>query len=211
MWSYANSQRQRVRTFHTGSSGCLRERLMHGIVLKGLKDFVVDRHGSEAWQSIQAEAGLKGKIYVPVTEYPDEEVMMLVGAASSITQSDVPDLLEAFGRFLAERLLETYGVHVDEDWTVLQLIANVEKYIHTSLRAKNVSSYTPPKLQSDWMDDNRVRIVYGSDRKLCHFARGLIIGIGQYFDDPLTIEETSCMHNGNKHCRFVVSRAPAQP
>lgn len=182
---------------------------MHGIVLKGLKDFVVNRHGHEAWRAIQTEAGLKGKIYVPVTEYPDEEVMMLVRAASSVTQSDVPDLLEEFGRFLVPSLLETYGVHVDEDWTGLQLVANVEKYIHTSLRAKEISSYTPPKLQSDWIEGDRVRIVYGSDRKLCYFARGLIAGVGRYFDDPLEIEEVSCMYNGDEHCRFVVSRVRA--
>lgn len=177
---------------------------MHGIVLKGLKDFVVDRHGHEGWQRIQAEAGLKGKIYVPVTDYPDEEVMMLLKAASSTTGSELPDLLEAAGQFLLPPLLETYGVHVNEDWTALQLIANVEEYIHTSLRAKEISSYTPPELQTGWIDDDRVRIVYTSDRKLCPFARGLIIGIGQYFDDPLSIEETSCMHNGADHCEFVV-------
>ncbi|MFC6961885.1 heme NO-binding domain-containing protein [Halocatena marina] len=180
---------------------------MHGIVLKGLKDFVVTHHGHEAWQAIQTEAGLKGKIYVPVTEYPDEEVMTLVGAASSITDTDVPDLLEEFGRFLVTPLLETYGVHVNKDWTGLELVANVEKYIHTSLRAKEISAYTPPELQSGWIESDRVGIIYDSDRKLCHFARGLMVGIGQYFNDPLRIEEPSCMHNGDNQCRFVVSRA----
>jgi predicted hydrocarbon binding protein len=179
---------------------------MHGIVLKGLKDFVVDHHGHEAWRSIQAEAGLKGRIYVSVTEYSDEEVMMLVEAASSITDTDVPDLLEAFGRFLVPPLLETYGVHVNGDWTGLQLVANVEEYIHTSLRAKEISSYTPPKLQSDWIDDDRVGIIYDSERELCHLARGLIAGVGEYFDDPLTIEEKYCMYSGDEYCGFVVSR-----
>lgn len=182
---------------------------MHGIVLKGLKDFVVDHHGQAAWQEIQDEAGYKGRIYVSVSEYPDEEVMALVGAASSITGTDVPDLLEAFGRYLIPSLLETYGVHVQGDWTGLQLVANVEEYIHTSLRAKQISSYTPPELESDWLDDGRVSIVYSSDRKLCPLARGLIAGVGEYLDDPLEIEETSCMHDGDENCGFVVSRVEA--
>lgn len=180
---------------------------MHGIVLKGLKDFVVDRHGPEAWRAVQEEAGLEGRIYVPVAEYPDEEVMGLVGAAASMSGTDVPDLLEAFGRYLVPPLLRTYGVHVDGDWTGLQLVANVEEYIHTSLREKEVSSYTPPELRSDWLADDRVGIIYDSERQLCHLARGLIIGVGDYFDDPLDIREPSCMLDGDDRCGFVVTRA----
>lgn len=187
-------------------TGSHSERLMHGIVLKGFKDFVIMRFDRETWRAIQADAGLEGKLYVPVTEYPDDEVRALLKAAVSISNTPANELLEAFGEFLLPSLLETYGVHVDDQWSALELIANVEEYIHTSLRAKAVAAYTPPQLQSDWIDDSNVRIVYRSERTLCAFARGLISGIGTHRGEQLTIEERACMHNGDPQCVLVVSR-----
>lgn len=177
---------------------------MHGIILKGLKDFVVEQYDEETWRTLQSEAGVEGEIYVPVTEYPDEHVLSLVQAATEMTGIPTPDLLEAFGRFLVPPLVETYGVHVDVDWTGLELIANVESYIHTALRAKQLSTYTPPELSSRWIDENRVELVYTSERGLCHLARGLVAGVGEYYDEPFEITETACVHDGDDECVFSV-------
>jgi predicted hydrocarbon binding protein len=111
-----------------------------------------------------------------------------------------------FGEFLVPPLLETYGVHVDKDWTGLELIANVERYIHIALRAKQVSTYTPPELESGWLDEETVSVVYRSDRQLCSLARGIVDGVGDYFDEPFDIEEPACMHDGDDYCELVVSR-----
>jgi hypothetical protein len=180
---------------------------VHGIVLKGLKDFVVDSYDRDTWQTLQREAELPHRLYVPVTEYPDEDVLALVETASRLTDLPVPDLLESFGRFIVPPLVETYGIHVDADWTGLELIANVETYIHLALRAKQISTYTPPELESEWRGTDTVSVVYRSDRQLCHLARGIINGVGDYFDEPYVIEEPRCMHAGDDHCELVVSRA----
>ncbi|WP_170977203.1 heme NO-binding domain-containing protein [Halorussus salinisoli] len=178
---------------------------MHGIVLKGLKDFVTTEYDHEAWQAIQDGAGLEGKVYVPVTEYEDADVLGLVDAASAITGEEVPDLLDAFGRFLVPPLVETYGVHVDEDWTGLELVANVETYIHEALRAKQLSTYTPPALSSEWVGDDRVKVTYDSERELCPLAIGLLRGIESYYDETFEIEEETCMLDGDDECEILVA------
>jgi predicted hydrocarbon binding protein len=180
---------------------------VHGIVLKGLKDFVVESYDRETWSTLQREAGLPHRLYVPVTEYPDEDVLALVETASRLTEIPVAELLESFGRFIVPPLVETYGVHVDADWTGLELIANVETYIHLALRAKQISTYTPPELESEWRGADTVRVVYRSDRQLCDLARGIIKGVGDYFDEPYEIEEPVCMHEGGDHCELLVTRA----
>ncbi|PSQ11439.1 heme NO-binding protein [Halobacteriales archaeon QS_5_70_15] len=179
---------------------------MHGIVLKGLKDFVVSEYDREAWGTIQRRAGIGEKVYVPLTEYDDADVLALVEAASGATGADVPSLLDEFGRFLVPPLVETYGVHVDEDWTGLELLANVETYIHTALRAKELSSYTPPNLHAEWDEDDRVRITYGSERELCALAKGLIRGVGDHYDEALSVREPACMLDGDERCEILVTR-----
>ncbi len=182
-------------------------RLMHGIVLKGLKDFVVDSYDRDTWRSLQEAAGVAGKIYVPVTEYPDGDVLALVEAASEATGIAAPELLREFGRYLIPPLLETYGVHVEQDWTGLELVANVETYIHEALRSKQLSTYTPPDLESEWVEDDRVLVTYTSDRELCDLAKGLLEGVGQYYGTPFSIEEESCMLEGADQCQILVSKA----
>lgn len=180
---------------------------MHGIVLKGLKDFVTEEYDHEAWATIQREAGVEGQVYVPITEYEDADVLGLVEAASEVTDIPIPDLLDAFGRFLVPPLVETYGVHVEEDWTGLELIANVETYIHTALREKQLSTYTPPDLSSEWVGDDEVRVVYGSERELCALAKGLLAGVGNYYDEEFDISEEACMLDGDDRCELLVGRA----
>lgn len=178
---------------------------MHGIVLAQLKEFVVETYDRETWRTILQEAGLSGKVYVPVTEYPDEDVFAIIGAAADLTGTAPTEIQTDFGRFLVGPLVGTYGVHVEGDWTGLELIANVEQYIHEALRAKQLSTYTPPELDAEWRGDDRVGLLYRSDRQLCHLARGIIEGVGEHFDESFHIEEPSCTRNGDEYCEFVVT------
>jgi len=183
---------------------------MHGIVLKSLKDFVVDTYDTETWRAIQAEAGVPGKLYVPVSEYTDEETLALVAAASELSGEDEADLLYEFGRYAVGPLVETYGVHVDGEWTGLDLLANTETYIHRALRAKQLSEFTPPKLQSKRLGEDAVVVRYGSDRGLCMLAEGIIDGVGEHYGELYRIDHRTCQLEGDPHCDLVVQR-PEEP
>jgi hypothetical protein len=39
---------------------------MHGIIHLELQNFVVQRHGEEAWRAMTEAAGLSGEIYTPL-------------------------------------------------------------------------------------------------------------------------------------------------
>jgi len=181
---------------------------MHGIVLHGLKAFVTDVYDEDAWDAILEDAGIAPQIYVPVTDYDDEDVFAIVGAASELTGEEPDDLLYEFGRYVVPTLVETYGVHVDQDWTGLDLVANVETYIHEALRAKRLSEFTPPGLQTKRVDEDRVLVRYTSDRELCDLAKGLLQGIGDYYGENLAVSEHRCMHDGADSCDLEVVRNP---
>lgn len=182
---------------------------MHGIVLNGLKSFVEETHGSDAWRSVQEEAGVGRRLYVPVTDYSDEETLALVEAACEVTGEDLPTVLEAFGRFLVPTLLETYGVHVDGDWSSLELLANVEGYIHRALRAKQLSEFTPPHLGARRDGEDRVIVTYGSERELCPLARGIFHGVADHYGETFDVTERRCMLDGAESCEFEVERVGA--
>jgi predicted hydrocarbon binding protein len=177
---------------------------MHGIVLKGLKDFVIETYDRETWRTLMEEAGVGYRLYVPVEEYPDEEVFALVETAVELTGIDAPDLLETFGRFVVPALVETYGVHVADEWSAIDLVANVETYIHESLRRMPGSKYTPPELSARRVDETTVLVRYESDRGLCDLAEGLLYGIADHYGAELAVEERRCMHEGAEDCELLV-------
>ncbi|WP_226007972.1 heme NO-binding domain-containing protein [Natrinema salinisoli] len=179
---------------------------MHGIILKGLKDFTIEQYDEATWNRIRDEADVERRLYVPVTEYPDEHVFELVTTASEISGVDPPILLRAFGRFLVPQLVQTYGVHVEKDWDGLELIENVEEYIHMALRAKDMADFTPPAVDARRLDENRVVVRYNSDRQLCEVAIGILVGIGEFYDESYTVTESQCMHDGAPKCEIVVER-----
>lgn len=179
---------------------------MHGIVMKALKDFVVETYDAATWRAIQDEAEVGGKLYVPVSEYDDAEALALVDAASELSGEDAGDLLYAFGGYIVEPLVETYGVHVDGDWSGLDLLANVETYIHEALRAKRLSEFTPPELKAKRVEEDVAIIRYGSDRELCKLAEGIIDGVADHYGESYHVTHDSCQLDGDPHCDFVVRR-----
>lgn len=179
---------------------------MHGIILKELKHFVVDAYDEDAWNAVVEESGVERSLFVPVATYPDEYVFEIVGAAAELTGEPAEELQFEFGRYVVPSLVDTYGVHVDADWTGLELLENVEEYIHEALRAKNLSEFTPPGIGAERRGDDRVLVTYASDRGLCNVARGILQGVADYYEESWDVTERRCMHDGNERCEILVER-----
>ena len=176
---------------------------MHGIIFTGLKEFVVDTYDKATWDRICDEAGVGGKRYLPLSAYPDDDLVALVDAAVAISDLEQSALLRSFGRSIVPRLVDMYGIYIDESWTGLELIANVEGTIHRALRGGDTLEYDPPAITATRVDDDVAVIRYGSSRGLCDVAKGLIEGIGDHYDESFDVYERQCLHDGAATCEIV--------
>lgn len=77
---------------------------MHGMVFAELRNYAERKHGKGTWDALLRNAGLQGKVYMQVQEYPDAEVVALLAAASSMTGLPVAEVLEDFGEFITALL-----------------------------------------------------------------------------------------------------------
>ena len=179
---------------------------MHGIVLMELKKHVEQAYGPQTWSALLIAAGLPGTIYNAMGEYPDEEVLAIVGAACEATGKSADEVLEGFGRFLVPDLVATYGFLVQPGWDALDLIANTEKTIHTVVRTRDGA--TPPVLEVTRQGPDALSLRYSSSRQLCALAKGIAKGVGDFYETPLEVAETTCMHRGAPHCQLEISRVP---
>jgi len=175
---------------------------MHGIIFAELQNYAETRHGKGTWNQLLKKAGLKDKVYLPIKEYPDTEVVALVTAASSMTGLPTAAVLEDFGEFIAPTLMKMFGHLLRPEWKTIDIIGNTEGTIHTVVRVKNPGA-KPPQLRTVRRSDDEVVLIYTSPRKMCALAIGIGKGLAKHFKEKVTITQTMCIHKGAPQCEIL--------
>jgi predicted hydrocarbon binding protein len=141
--------------------------------------------------------------------YGDDEFNTCVERTAQETGETRDRVLRRFGMFAAVstfRLLypDYYAAHAD----ALSFLLSVEERIHETVR-RTVSGAAPPRLDVTRIDQDTLMISYTSDRQLCALLDGLVTGVGRYYGESLSTDQTSCMLKGDAAgCSFVVTRTP---
>jgi hypothetical protein len=178
---------------------------VHGIIFLELRKYAEARLGASAWESLLREAKLSQRIYMPVAEYPDQEALALVGAATALTGRKAADVLEDFGSFIVPGLLELYGSLLDRRWRTLDVIEHTEDTIHQVVRVRNPGA-RPPELRCTRVSPDEVVLNYHSARRMCALARGIAHGLAHHFAEVISIREPQCMLRGADECRMWIRR-----
>ncbi|WP_256391722.1 heme NO-binding domain-containing protein [Natronoarchaeum rubrum] len=179
---------------------------MHGIILKTLKDYIVEQYDTETWEDVQGRAGREGEMYVAVTTYDEEVTVELLEATLDVTDTSMKTFMYNWGEWIIEPLVDIYGsAYVEPHWDGFDLLSQIEA-IHTQLRQRRMGEMTPPVLQIEEIQEGTLKIVYGSQRQWCQWIPGLIEGVGDYYDEEYRYNEHSCMLDGDDRCTFSVQR-----
>jgi hypothetical protein len=120
-----------------------------------------------------------------------------------MTGQTAPAILQDFGDFIAADLVNMYRSLVRPEWKTLELLENVEKTIHTVVRSRHQGA-VPAQIRCERVGPNQAVITYVSPRKMCPVAKGIVLGLGRYFNQKLNVTETSCMHRGAQACTMNV-------
>jgi predicted hydrocarbon binding protein len=177
---------------------------IHGILLKGLKEFVVERYDRRTWNEVRDESTVERKVYLPIETYDDGELTALVEAMVDVTDLPADELLEAYGRSVSTRLLTTYDNVIDDDWSAADLVERVDDAVHGQLREHNGKIH-PPELDCERVSPQQIRVQYRSSRQLCPVARGIVYGIGDHYGESFGVDERQCVHDGDDVCEFLVT------
>jgi len=179
---------------------------MHGIIFAELRKYVQARHGDDTWKALLQRAGLGRTLYLSVGEYPDAEVVAIVGAASEATGVPAGEILEDFGHFIAPDLMGMYRSLVRPEWRTLEFLENTEETIHRVVRMKDAAA-RPPEIHCERVSENEVVIRYTSGRRMCAVARGIARGVADHYGERAEIAEPSCMLRGDPACLIHVRLA----
>ena len=174
---------------------------MKGIVFSLLEQVVSAEHGERTWDTVLDGAGLDG-VYTAVGNYPDEELSRLVAVAAATLQIDGNEVLRWFGRsalpLFADRYPDVFAGHS----SARSLILTLNDVIHPEVRKLFPGAYTP-EFDFDASETDRLTLGYMSERHLCAFAEGLVLGAADHFGETATVEHRLCMNRGDERCVLV--------
>jgi hypothetical protein len=179
---------------------------MHGTIFFELRKYVETKLGGrEAWNKLLTEAELGARTYEVMGDYPDSDVIKLVSTASRITGVPVRTILEDFGEFIAPDLLQMYGGVIQPSWKTLDVIEHTEDQIHSVVRLHNRDAH-PPNLKCVRTSEQEVVIHYSSQRKMCDVAKGIAKGLAKFYEESISISESTCMLKGDPMCTIQIRR-----
>lgn len=165
---------------------------MYGFVNNAIRSMVLEEAGPEVWDEIRAVAGVEDPNFRSLDYYDDAVTYGLVAAGSQVLGMPPADLLRAFGRYwILYTCHKGYGKLLDlSGSTVAEFLGNLD-----TMHANVMLSFTeinPPSFEREVRPDGSIYLRYYSDRKgLAPMILGLVEGLGEYLDDPVTIHQVT--------------------
>ncbi|MBQ0755984.1 MAG: heme NO-binding domain-containing protein [Amphritea sp.] len=175
---------------------------MKGVIFNILEELVEQRCGMQAWNNILSELGNAG-IYTAGKSYPDEDLMVLVGAVSAKLEMPDSEVIGMFGEYMFSQLADRYPIFIEQENTLRGFLKSVDEVIHVEVR-KLYENPNLPSFNCIDTDDQTLLMEYRSPRQLCILAEGLIRGAAQHYKTTITLEHPRCMHKGHDHCDLII-------
>jgi hypothetical protein len=173
-----------------------------GVVFNLLEQLVARDFGEDTWDALLEASGLDG-VYTSLGSYPDEDLRKLVGAASDALGMPVDDVVRWYGRNAMPLFAERYPQLFQPHDSTRSFVLTLNDIIHPEVR-KLYPGAGVPEFDFD-VRDELLLMGYRSERQMCSFAEGLLLGAADHFGETLTIEQPSCMKRGDEQCVLEIA------
>lgn len=173
---------------------------MKGIVFNLLEAVVTADHGPATWDALLDAAGVDG-VYTAIGNYPDDDLMKLVAAASAALKVPPDDVVRHFGRSALPMMAARYSGFFTAHTETRSFLLSLNDIIHPEVRKLYPGAETPDFSFEDGAS-GALLMDYTSARRLCAFAEGLVEGAARFFGESVTVRHVSCMKHGAPVCRL---------
>lgn len=175
---------------------------MKGIILNLLEAVVTDAHGADMWDDLLDDTGLDGS-FTALGNYPDADVVAVVGALADRTDQPVPQVLRGFGRAALPLLADRYPRFFEPEDPV-SFVLTLDAIIHTEV-AKLYPGATPPRLSFHDVGEREVTVRYQSARAMSDLAMGFLEGAAAFYGHEVDVTRSTLDEAGTQvdlHCLF---------
>ena len=176
---------------------------MYGLIHRAVRDCVKSDYGEGVWSRIVATASLDDSMFVSMQAYPDEVTLSILGTASEELGEELVQLLHKFGRYwVLHTARKEYGPLFSFTGDNMRDFLSNLNAMHEHL-AVSFANLRQPTFEAEVISDSVLHLHYESVRDgLTHFVLGLLSGLSEHFDEPVTCAVIEEKANGAAHDVF---------
>ncbi|MBF0272234.1 MAG: heme NO-binding domain-containing protein [Magnetococcales bacterium] len=170
-----------------------------------LEDFLEARLGEGAWSRALQAANLHDQEFEPDRYYPDSLASDLFELSAKQLKQPLTQTLELFGQHMSPGLVtmgRSMGI-LRKEWKTLDILEHLQSHVLAPF-ANIESGVMPPDIRTYRLKHGEVAVAYVSRRKLCALLKGIIRGLGLFFQEPIAFKEHVCMLQEAPLCRMSV-------
>jgi hypothetical protein len=162
-----------------------------GAIFKMFEDFVESTYGPDAFEDLLDTTELiTAEPFVGPGTYPPEDLMALVGTATSAHEIGVEELLRAFGRHAFPALASSVSSLLEGIDHPLTFLAHLESVIHTEVRKLDPKA-SPARFSVSEAGPTELLLHYRSPFGLFALVEGFLDGLGAWYEVPVEHERVS--------------------
>lgn len=177
---------------------------MKGIIFTEFLELVEEKFGLAMVDQIIEQSELKSEgIYTAVGTYEFGEMLQLITHLSKNTDIAVDDLLMVYAEHLFAALIRTHPDLVEHYKSPLDLLASIESHIHVEVK-KIYADAELPTFEIEERTENKLIMIYKSDRALYTLGKGLMLETFKLFKVPVEIDYEKLNEKGTE-VRFFVN------
>ena len=178
---------------------------MKGIVFTEFLEMVEDKFGYELVDKLLTENELEsGGVYTAIGTYNYTEMVQLVTNLSERTGLEKSILLNEYGKYFFQVLLSSYPQFFQTMTEPFDFLESIENHIHVEVK-KLYPDAELPSFESERLNENTLKMIYHSERKMSDFADGLIIKTLEHYKTPCNIEKKNMEEDGSV-VQFIIQK-----
>jgi hypothetical protein len=178
---------------------------MKGLLFTSFLELVEEKFGIAMVDKIIMDSKVSGA-YTSVGTYPHSEMVALITSLSQ--QSGIPadSLMKVYGEYTFIKLVQMHPYLVKDKETSFQFLLKLDNYIHVEVR-KLYQNVDLPVFNAELIDDNQLRLLYQSEKKMGDVAEGLIKGCANFFGEIIDIKRKEIYEDGSE-VEFIITKHP---
>jgi predicted hydrocarbon binding protein len=179
---------------------------MKGLIFNLLEEFLVARCGETEYELILTDCQLCAdpSLMVGPGSYPDQDFTAIIASAAKRLGLGSKELLHEVGRAAIPRLVSRYPQFFIPSKHPRDFFASLN-FIHHLEVKKLYKDAELPRFRCENKADGSLLISYISGRGLCHLFSGLINGVADHYQTPLSQRQLACICDGQPECLFAIN------
>jgi hypothetical protein len=178
---------------------------MKGIIFNEFLEFAEENFGFEIANSIIEPDKFQSKgIYSSVGTYDFLELKKMIENLSKTVKVKQDKLLKDFGEYMSMVFHKNYSTFFERANSLFDFLFSLENIIHVEVK-KLYPDANLPSFEYLEKTNNRMILIYNSDKRLFDLAWGLINGVSMIYNEKIIISMEMIETDGTK-VKFIIDK-----